>query len=790
VTGQGDNIKAETDEAQPVIYPPQGLRARIRGLLRTGRVRLQAALAEEEAYGSRFLLLPLFFGLGIVLYFSLSFEPDWLLPVALCLFCAGLAYLLRRARLWCIIAGFACVVSIGALAAKWETARFAVPMVETYSARRLTVRILHIEDLGKGGARLLAETMPDKGKNISEPSMLLLLKSAHLPPRAALGGGLSGLVFLRPFSGPIRPQGYDFAFQNYFRAIGGQGNFAGMPQIAPLPPPDLWQRASLWLTDLRAQISVRIIAAMGPQRGPMAAALITGERAGIAKTDSQALRQAGLAHILAISGLHMAMVAGLIMLVCRKILGLFPVFTSRFAAKKAAAFCALIVAAFYLALSGAAIAAARSFIMVAVMLIAVQCDRRALSLRNLALAGCVLMLWRPHEIMGPSFQMSFAATAALIAGFNAWADYLRRRREAEAAAAAAAGRRAPKPNLNRESKWHRHIHGLILCPILSTCAASIVAGAAGGVYSAYHFNNTAPFGLISNVLALPVMSVMVMPFAVLGIMLMLLHLEYFPLQIMGAGIFAVLKIAHWVADFSPQGNLGFIPPAALALLTFGMAALMFLHTKLRHCGWLIMAAGITVYAFYPPPLALTAENGRMAAVLGADKMLYVNAKRADQFTARIWQTSYAAKEIILPQQKQAGEAGAAAENGQFSCSPLYCRVRLRNGMVLAVADMAENQAAACAEADIIILNFMAADHAGPAAKTACAGKTLINQRDLALFGAAEIRPVFRLWPLSRSNKGGSGAADKRIKLIWAVGAPSRPWNSYRRYSKRARDIPA
>jgi len=771
--------EAEEPDGQQIIYPPRGPIAFARRLSAAALARLRAALGEEEAYGSRFLLLPVFLAIGIISYFNLGFEPGWPLLAASALFCAGLIYLCRDWRPGRIMAGFALAACLGALAAKGETERFAAPIVATHSARWLTVRILHKEQLIAGGWRLLAETAPAKGGR----PMRLSLSARQLPAQSPPGAGLCGLVFLRPFSGPARPYGYDFALQNYFRGIGGQGSFAGTPQPAAIGPPGLKLRAALWLADLRARMTARIIAAVGEQRGPVAAALITGERAGISAADNQALRQAGLAHILAISGLHMAMVAGLIMLVCRKILALFPVFASRFAARKLAAGCALLAAAFYLALSGADIAAARSFIMVAVMLIAVIGDRAAISLRNLAIAAIILMLWRPHEIMGPSFQMSFAACAALIAAFNAWSFYLRRRREAEAESAAAQGRPAKAAGAEAQGQWRRRLHGLILRPIISTCAASVVAGAAGGVYSAYHFNNTAPFGLISNVLALPIMSVLVMPCAVLGTLLMPLHLERWPLWLMGEGVAAVQKIAYWVAGFSPAGNPGQMPPAALALLTLGMALLMFLHSGLRRFGWLIMAAGCAAYAFYPRPLAIVAENGRLAAVFGRGGAIYLNMARTDQFAARIWQISYAAGPSVPPLPAKQGRSGAAAvmsaaekaeeTDGRFSCNALYCRARLRNGLMLALAGQPEAQPAACAAADIIVLNFMASEQASGAAKTACAGKKLIAMADLALFGAAEIR-----------QKG------RQAEIIWAAGRPNRPWNSYRRYSRRARNIPS
>lgn len=774
--GQAERKETAEEEAQTVarFQSPTSGAALWREKARRCKRKLSFYCSEEEAYGAHFLLAPLFLAAGIIVYFSLSFEPEWALLGAAALLCGGLVYLFRRCRPLRLSAGFALLACCGALCAKSETMRFATPMLGGNRAAPLAVRILTLEKSAKSGYRLTAETIPAYGKALGNKTFRLRLAAAKLPEGANLGSVLQGLVFLRSFSGPVRPHSYDFAFQNYFRGIGGQGNFAGMPKLLTLPPnslPDSWfARAGSKLTALRARMTERIKAAIGGERGAVAAALIVGERAGIAPATNQALRLAGLAHILSISGLHMAMAAGMVLLAVRKILGLFPVFSSRRAAKKVAACFAFVSAAFYLALSGADIAAQRSFIMIAVMLGAVLCDRAAVSLRNLAISALIIMLWRPHEIMGPSFQMSFAATAALIAAFDAWSLYRRKSRTERGAAKFAPYR----PGAGFAAQMRFAARRWIAAPAVSTCAASLIAGAAGGVYSAYHFNNTAPFGIIGNVLALPIMAVLVMPFALLGTLLMPLHLESLPLRIMGYGISGVENVAYWVASFSPPGNPGIVPPAALICLTAGMALLIMLRTKLRLAACALIGLGLGIYALTPAPLAVIAENGRLAAVYGADKILYLNSARPSAFIAQIWQISYAAKGIRPPR----GVAEAAADG--FTCAEDYCRAFLRNGAILITAERPESQAAACRAGDIIVLNFIDVKQK-PEIAAACAGKQLITMRDLALFGAAEIRPAgFWFW-----RRQGQAA-----EINWAAGRPARPWNSYRRYFKRARNMPS
>ncbi|TIT12583.1 MAG: ComEC/Rec2 family competence protein, partial [Mesorhizobium sp.] len=173
----------------------------------------------------------------------------------------------------------------------------------------------------------------------------------------------------------------------------------------------------------RESIADHIRGLVGGPEGEIAAALIVGVRAGIPDEINEAMRRTGIYHIISISGLHMALVAGTIMLLLRGAFALFPDFASRRPVKKYAAAAALVSIAAYLVFSGIVVAAERSFIMLAVMLVAVLFDRAALTMRNLAISAIAVILVSPHEVVGPSFQMSFAATAALVGAYAGWSDY-------------------------------------------------------------------------------------------------------------------------------------------------------------------------------------------------------------------------------------------------------------------------------------------------------------------------------------------------------------------------------
>src|SRR5262249_20599075 len=297
---------------------------------------------------------------------------------------------------------------------------------------------------------------------------------------------VAGIARLAQPSGPTRPGGYDFSFESYFDGIGASGFYLKQPErVADVWPTSWNTRFFAMVENLRGDLADRIRGAIGGAEGEIAAALIAGVRAGIPDDVNDSLRRTGLAHVLSISGLHMALVAATIMFVLRGGFALFPGFASRRPAKKYAAAAALVALAAYLFISGSGVAAERSFLMIGIMLLAVIFDRAALTMRNLAIAAIVIVALSPHEVAGPSFQMSFAATAALIGAYGAWAE----------------GRpeRAPptRADHGRVGRALRHAGGYVVALAMT----SLIAGTATAVFGAYHFQRVSALGLAANLAA-------------------------------------------------------------------------------------------------------------------------------------------------------------------------------------------------------------------------------------------------------------------------------------------------
>ncbi len=211
---------------------------------------------------------------------------------------------------------------------------------------------------------------------------------------------------------------------------------------------------------LRMALSGWVQAILPGEAGAFAAAITTGDRSAISRPTLDALRGSNLAHLLAISGLHMGLLTGFVYQAARYLMALFPSLALRRPTKKAAAMLAIGAGAFYLLLSGGNIATERAFIMVATMLVAILFDRRALSLRAVAMAAVIVLVLHPEALTEPGFQMSFSATTALVAVFGWIAPY----------------RRYFGP------RW--------LQPVLAVVMSSAVAAAATAPIAAAHFNQT------------------------------------------------------------------------------------------------------------------------------------------------------------------------------------------------------------------------------------------------------------------------------------------------------------
>lgn len=553
-----------------------------------------------EQRGHLFPWAAVCFGLGCAAYFLPRAEPAvWLLWTSLALGLAGLGAA-RFAGLYGgpLLVGLACVL-LGFGSAGWRTHRVAAPVMHGHYYGPIEGRIVDMDRSGSGALRLLLDQVVlDAAVQPTRVRVSLHGRQDWLVP--AYGQVVMMTGHLSPPSGAVEPSGFDFRRHAWFRKIGGIG-YTRTPVLLLRSAPE-----GPSVSHVRSLLSQRLRAAMPDVSGGVAAALLAGDRAYLPEEVVQNLRDSNLAHLLAISGLHMGLLAGLVFAAVRFGLAAVPWVALHWPVKKLAVVAALIAGAGYLALSGGSIATQRAYVMAAVALLALLFDRKAFSLRSVALAAMVVLALAPEAVTGPGFQMSFAATTALIAAFGV----------------------LPKGQRIGWRKW------LFAC--LTVVFSSAVAGLATAPFAAAHFNRITDYGLLANLLATPLMGTVVIPAGLAGVYLMPFGLEALPLWVMGQGIAWIL----WVADFV-AGLEGAITPVAapssliLPIIAAGGLWICVVKRRLRFAGVLPLVVAIGLWSQTQRPDLLISDDGKLVGVQTPEGRALSFPKGAG-FVAEVW----------------------------------------------------------------------------------------------------------------------------------------------------------
>jgi competence protein ComEC len=640
------------------------------GFWQTFTGTLRNWIRAEAGPGRLLPWLPVAFGAGIALYFSADHEPFVAVVVPVALALCVVALLVRRWRLFPLIVMLAAMAA-GFAAATLKTARVAHVVlakpayvsvkgfVETHEERARTDRFV---------LRVVAMDTPRHTPKLAR--VRLSVKKGTAP---AVGSFVEMKAKLLPPLSPMRPGSYDFGRDMYFAGIGASGFALGAIKVITPPDSGGWKlRYARAMQDMRDAIDARIRGTLAGDNRAIATALLTGRRDAISAPVNDAMFVSGLGHVLSISGYHMAVVAGVVFFAVRALLALIPALTVTFPIKKWAAFAALMAALFYLLLSGAEVATQRSFYMTAVVLVAVMVDRRAVTFRTLALAALVVLAVAPEALVHPSFQMSFAATLGLVALVQIGMPKL---------FAAPDNSRAANAAL-----WGgREIATLAL--------ASLVAGLATTPYVAFHFHRITPYGVLANLAAMPVVSVMVMPAGLAGIAAIPFGLDSIFWRLMDVGIDWMIAVTQWVAALpGALGRISSFGSAPLVVMTMGIIALGLLRSPLRWGGAAAIVLATWWAATVPQPDILIAGDGRHVAVRGSDGRLRAMSAGKDAFLMREW----------LAADADAREATDATLSAGVSCDDSGCVVRATDGRLAAMALKPEALADDCARAAIVV----------------------------------------------------------------------------------------
>lgn len=735
---------------------------RFRRMRRLSLAELRAetvkAMATELDRGMAFLLVPVFLAVGAIVYFTLEAEPDWLPLLAAASALAVLSWSVR-ARHTALLGALALLLcSAGMLAGKLETWRAGTHMLGSEVTTRLTGRVVSIDDMANGRTRLTVDVVATERPALKYQPERVRLTARKVPQGLAAGSTVTGLVRLLPPTGPVRPGSYDYSFESYFDGIGGSGFFLSDIEVRTDAPMPLGARIATAIERARDAIADHVRGSIGGPEGEIAAALIVGVRAGIPETINEAMRKIGIYHIISISGLHMALVAGTVMSLMRGAFAFFPDFASLRSTKKYAAAAALFAIAAYLLISGMVVAAERSFIMLAVMLTAVLFDRAALTMRNLAISAIVVIVLSPHEVVGPSFQLSFAATAALVGAYAGWADYR--------------ASRPVTPSIQRRSLPGALMNWFAMM-MVALAATSIIAGSATTLFAMWHFQRVAPLSLFANLAVMPIVSVIVMPFAVFASLFMPFGLDGPFLYVMGKGLSAMIGMSEWIAALSPLDAVGLVSASSVVLVTIALVIATITTTWLRLAAIPLAVAGLLMVAQVRTPDVLISEDARLVAVPIGEEQLAVNRSRPNAFTIDNWRRALDAETVAKPHtgsDQMLVSAADAPEAGAFRCANDLCVARHMSGKVVAQAKSEATARPACKLAAVIVI-----DDATASDPCHLPSVAVITKRQLAKAGSAA---VF----LPDQAEGG------RAQVSFAVEADYRPWHVQRRFSREARGL--
>ena len=386
-------------------------------IVRHGMFYVATALytAQQGQRGALMPWLPVALALGVAFYFNLQSEPSVLIYiVASMIFCAGFALFFIWRDLFGPVGIAFAMVAAGVLIAGVRAHHVAGPILDWRYFGMIEGRVVILDRSASDVPRLTLDRVRLERISAQETPrrVRVSLHGEDLGDLPLPGSTVRIRGHLWPPSGPVEPGGFDFQRHSWFLSLGAVG-YSRDPVVSLAPRTG----GEVWLFNLRVRLSHVIQGAIPGQPGAFAAAVLTGDRSALTLDTVQAMRDANIAHLLAISGLHMGLLTGFVFAAVRTGLALVPTLALRYPIRKWAAGVALIVGAFYLALSGVNVATERAFTQVAVMFAAVLMDRRAVTLRSVAIAALIVLLRRPETLMSPGFQMSFAATTALVGVF-------------------------------------------------------------------------------------------------------------------------------------------------------------------------------------------------------------------------------------------------------------------------------------------------------------------------------------------------------------------------------------
>ncbi len=666
----------------------------------------RASLRDIAEFYPGFNTAVIAFAIGIATCFAWPSEPNWKISVMLCVMAGGVFWALREKTsfapglFWLIF-----MLTLGFGRGVWHSAAADAPRLpQSERTYRIEGWVSAIEKSGKS-ERYVVETLSVRGLAAADMPKRLRIRITKRPdPAIAVGETINWLVAAKAPPGPVVPGGYDPGQAAYFKGIGGFGFGYGAPEAQAHAELGAWDHTRRAVVRWRYSLADRVMATAPVETAGLQAALMTGVRRYIPAEQTDNLRVAGLAHILAISGLHMALLAGGTYSVLAFILACILPLSRRYDVRKFAAVAAIGAASFYLILSGASVATQRAWVMSTIFFLAIILDRRAVSMRSVCVAALITLALHPESLTSVGFQMSFAAVAALVAVYQTWQTY-------------------------RPAYSQRGLGRRVMDFFSSLSVTSFVAGLATGGFALFHFNRFASYGFVGNLLAMPLFSLFVMPLAVISLLAMPLGLEFYPLLLMGKSLEPILMAAEWVAAWpGAMAYIGAAPNWVLPVYSLGFVALCMGRRMWKFSGLILIAIAFAGWGRAPSPDLRISESGKVAfwapPEMGEDKpVLFVGSQRPDRY----------GREQFTQRAGLPDADWAPYEDRIALCDALACRARIGPWQISILQHPSEVPEE-CAASDLVILSVRSA---GPVARRNC-DAVLIDESTLRETGGLDV----------------------------------------------------
>ncbi len=613
------------------------------------------------------------FGAGIAAWFALP-GADW--PVAVIALGLGTGLLVRAAYgPWAAMeigarAMFVVLLMLAAGMAHMalRADRVAADPLAVPWFGELTGRIIEREaQPARGQVRLVIAPAPALGlPERIRVNLDLALDDARVRP----GAIISARARLMPPAQAALPGGYSFAQRAWFDGLGATGRLLDPPRIVSEGA------GATGLDSLRAQLSAHIQQSVPGGAGGIAATLATGDRGAISEEDAEAMRRSGLAHLLSISGLHVTALIGAVWLITLKLLALFPPLARAWRLPLVAAGAGALAGIAYTLLTGAEVPTIRSCAAGLLVLAALALGRDPVSPRLIAAGAMLVLLIWPESLMGPSFQLSFAAVTAIVAlhdhsAMHAWAaaDY------------------------SWPGRVARFLAMLFLTGLLIEFTLMPIA--------LHHFSKAGIYGALANMVAIPLTTFIIMPIEAIALLLDLVGLGAPFWWLCGQALNGLLALAHWVAE--APGAVALFPrtgAGVYALFVIGGLWVFLWRSHARWLGLIPMALGSVMVAVQPVPDLLITGDGQHVAITQADDRLVILRRRTGEYALQSLSESAAFE----------GEAVPIEDWPEARCNAEFCSVVLRSGQRTYSVLIGRNRervperalAAACRRADIVI----------------------------------------------------------------------------------------